>query len=205
MQSEKPDRRWISKCRNNSGAVPKRARYYSSLINGNCLEAGKDYNKLPESWMIFITENDVLEGNLPIYHIERTIVETRQNFDDKAHIIYVNGAIEEDTPLGKLVHDFKCKEPDELKIMEIPYLSGHFCIVSATYFCEVCQVFYSNEVRYSPLASLFWQERRTSAYFPSICLENTDFLQLLFMFLIYTTVRQKVDKMNRMVKRGYKI
>ena len=112
--------------KDNSGAVPKRARYNSSLIDGNCLEAGKDYNKLPESWIIFITENDVLEGNLPIYHIERMIVETGQSFDDKAHIIYVNGAMEGDTPLGKLVHDFKCKEPDDMNYKELRNRANYY-------------------------------------------------------------------------------
>lgn len=35
-------------------------------------------------------------------------------FDDDEHIIYVNGSYNDDTPLGKLVHDFKCKTPSEM-------------------------------------------------------------------------------------------
>lgn len=41
---------------------------------------------------------------LPIYHIERVIMETGELFDDKSHIIYVNNEIKDDTPLGMLMH-----------------------------------------------------------------------------------------------------
>lgn len=112
--------------RADSGAEPKRARYNSSLIDANSLQAGKDYLKLPESWVIFITENDVLEGNLPIYHIERTIVENGKRFNDAAHIIYVNGTIEGETPLGKLVHDFKCKNPEDMNYKELRNRANYY-------------------------------------------------------------------------------
>lgn len=46
--------------RRNSGAKPKRARYYSSLIDANTLKEGEDFEALPENYVIFITENDVL-------------------------------------------------------------------------------------------------------------------------------------------------
>ena len=35
-------------------------------------------------------------------------------FDDKLHIIYVNGQIQDDTPLGLLMHDFHCINPDDM-------------------------------------------------------------------------------------------
>ena len=41
---------------------------------------------MPETYIIFITSNDVLKGGLPIYTIERTIQETGALFKDKAHI-----------------------------------------------------------------------------------------------------------------------
>ena len=70
-----------------SGAKPKRARYNSSLMDANAILPGDDIEQLPETYMIFITEKDVLEGNLPVYHIDRTIKETGEVFNDKAHII----------------------------------------------------------------------------------------------------------------------
>lgn len=35
-------------------------------------------------------------------------------FDDKLHIIYVNGEIRDDTPLGLLMCDFHCTNPDDM-------------------------------------------------------------------------------------------
>lgn len=40
-------------------------------------------------------------------------------FNDEAHIVYVNNSIRDDTPLGKLMHDFACADPDEMFYGEI--------------------------------------------------------------------------------------
>ena len=98
----------------NEGAEPKRARYNSSLLDANTLKKGEDYDKLPESYVIFITRSDVLKGDKLIYHMDRVIAETGQLFGDEAHIIYVNGSYHDESPLGKLVQDFRCKNPDDM-------------------------------------------------------------------------------------------
>ena len=36
-------------------------------------------------------------------------------FNDKAHIIYVNSEITDETELGRLMYDFRCKNADEMK------------------------------------------------------------------------------------------
>lgn len=100
--------------RADKGAGVKRARYNSSVIDANSLIPGSDFEDLPETYVIFITENDVLGGNEPIYHIERVVKETGLDFEDEEHIIYVNGAYRGDTPLGKLMHDFSCKNPNDM-------------------------------------------------------------------------------------------
>ena len=64
--------------------------------------------------MIFITENDVLGGNLPIYHIDRTIQESKELFQDESHIIYVNSQITDETELGKLMQDFRCTNAKDM-------------------------------------------------------------------------------------------
>ena len=96
------------------GASPKRARYHSGLLDMNLLEAGEAYQKLPTSYVIFITETDTLGDHLPIYHISRKIRENGKNFPDCAHIIYVDSKNQEDTELGRLMHDFHCKAPEEM-------------------------------------------------------------------------------------------
>ena len=58
--------------RSDKGAGAKRARYNSSLMDANVTEPGEKYENLCESYVIFITENDIMKAGLPIYHIDRT-------------------------------------------------------------------------------------------------------------------------------------
>lgn len=100
--------------RSDRGAGPRRARYHSSLIDANVTEPGDKYEELPESFVIFITENDVLGAGLPLYHIDRFVEETGNCFEDDAHIIYVNSQIQDETNLGRLMHDFSCTDPSDM-------------------------------------------------------------------------------------------
>ena len=58
----------------------------------------------------------MLHEGQPIYHIERCYIGKNGpvKFNDQLHIIYVNSEIVDDTPLGKLMHDFRCTDPDEM-------------------------------------------------------------------------------------------
>ena len=94
--------------RSDKGAGRKRARYNSSMMDANLLKKGEDFDKLPETWVIFLTENDVMGKGLPLYPIERCFLETGERLEDGSHILYVNGAYRSDTPIGKLMHDFSC-------------------------------------------------------------------------------------------------
>ena len=101
--------------RSDKGAGVKRARYNSSLIDANVTEPGEKYENLCESYVIFITENDIMKAGLPIYHIERTVKETGELFGDESHIIYVNSQIKDESALGKLMHDFSCTDAKDMK------------------------------------------------------------------------------------------
>ena len=96
------------------GAGAKRARYNSSLIDSSILPAGFDVEELAETFVIFITEHDVMGANRPVYHIERIVKETGMPFGDEAHIIYVNGAYRDESPLGLLIADFACVNPADM-------------------------------------------------------------------------------------------
>ena len=98
----------------NEGASPERARFHSGLLDMNTLNPGEDFTKLPNSYVIFITRKDVLGKGLPIYHIHRKIDETGDSFGDRSHIIYVTASIQEDTELGRLMHDFHCENADDM-------------------------------------------------------------------------------------------
>ena len=100
--------------RSDKDAVVKRARYNSSLIDANITEPGEKYENLCESYIIFITENDIMKAGLPIYHVDRIVKETGELFGDESHIIYVNSQIKDESALGKLMHDFSCTDAKDM-------------------------------------------------------------------------------------------
>jgi len=112
--------------RSDKGAGAKRARYNSSLIDADALKKGADHDKLPESFVIFIAESDVLGRDEPIYHIDRIIRETGEEFKDGAHIIYVNGENNDDTALGRLMHDFKCRNAGDMYYNDLADMVRYF-------------------------------------------------------------------------------
>ena len=102
------------------GADRKRARYHSSILDAHLLQPKEDFSRLPETFVIFITENDVIGKGKPLYRIERRIEETDEPFDDGEHIMYVNGADKNtSTELGKLMHDFFCTNADDMHYKEL--------------------------------------------------------------------------------------
>lgn len=101
--------------REDRGAGAQRARFNSSMLDTRMLKPGEKFSQLADSYVIFITENDVLGKNLSLYHVDRIVRETNELFCDGSHIIYVNGAYKNDKdPVGKLMHDFRCTEADDM-------------------------------------------------------------------------------------------
>ena len=105
--------------RSDKGAGRKRARYNSSMMDANLLRKGEKFDELPETYVVFITEHDVIGKGRPLYHIGRYIFDTNESFDDGSHILYVNGAYRDETPIGKLMHDFSCTDPASMYYDEL--------------------------------------------------------------------------------------
>ena len=59
-------------------------------------------------------ETGVFRQGLPIYHIERKIEETNTRLNDGMHIIYVNAENQQNTDLGRLMHDFQCTNAEDM-------------------------------------------------------------------------------------------
>ncbi len=114
--------------RSDAGAGAKRARYNSSLLDAHILKPGEDTEDIPDSYVIFITENDVMKGKQPIYPVERyvTIGENRILFDDGSHILYVNGKYRGDDEIGMLMHDFSCTNPDDMNYEALAKKARYF-------------------------------------------------------------------------------
>ena len=96
------------------GAEPKRARYNSALMDANALKSGEDVGKLRDTYVIFITENDVMKRGNDMYMFDRVDKDDGLELGDGTHIIYVNGATRSTSDIGKLVHDFQCSDVAEM-------------------------------------------------------------------------------------------
>ena len=96
--------------RANKGAEPKRARYNSALMDANALKSSDNFGKLRDTYVIFITENDVMKRGKDAYSYQRREDDTGESLGDGTHIIYVNGATRSATGIGKLVHDLLCRD-----------------------------------------------------------------------------------------------
>ena len=100
--------------REDKGAEPQRARYHSSVLDIENLDANQKFSELPETYTIFITEKDFFAKGEPVYVIERMNITTGEPFADGEHILYVNGEYRGDSDIGKLMHDFNCTDAGDM-------------------------------------------------------------------------------------------
>ena len=113
--------------RSDKGALPQRARYHASAIDVTELAKGSEYEELPDTYVIFITENDVLKGNKATYTVKRMIEELGEPFNDGTYIVYVNAAYQDvSTSIGKLIHDFVCKDPGDMLCEPMSEIAKHY-------------------------------------------------------------------------------
>lgn len=96
--------------RQNHKGLLRRSRYNSSLLDMSITESGEEYPELPNSCVIFIMERDIFGKGKAIYSQKVIIQETGDIIDDGTNRIFVNGNIQDDTPLGRLMHDFYCRD-----------------------------------------------------------------------------------------------
>ena len=77
-----------------------------------------------------------------VYPIERINTKTNKLFNDGEHIIYINASYKDDTtPLGKLLHDFLCSDPNEMKTPELAERTRTFKETpkGVSYMCEIIE------------------------------------------------------------------
>ncbi len=96
------------------GASPYRARYHSSILDVENLDEGHDFTELPDTYVIFITEDDYYKAGKPVYIIQNVNVTLNQSFNDGTHILYVNGQYRGDSDIGRLMHDFNCADANDM-------------------------------------------------------------------------------------------
>ncbi len=112
--------------RNTKGSHIKRARYHQSMIDSRLLKKKQEFKSIKDTYVIFICQHDKFKANKPIYHVDKTVRETGEAFDDGAHIIYVNGKYRGKDDFGKLAHDFNCKKADNIYFKPLADGVRHF-------------------------------------------------------------------------------
>ena len=111
---------------NSEGAHVRRARYHSSMVDSRMLKEGQAFRELKDSYVIFIYKNDKFRKGLPLYHVERYVGETNEQFRDGSHIIYVNGNYKGNDEIGQLMQDFREKNPECMHYTELAESVKHF-------------------------------------------------------------------------------
>jgi len=96
------------------GAEPRRARYNSALMDANALKSGEDVGKLRDTYVIFITETDVMKRGQGMYVFDRMDRTSGLDFGDGAHVVYANGTWRGNDDLGRLMHDLNCSDPSDM-------------------------------------------------------------------------------------------
>ena len=73
-------------------------------------------------------QNDQFKDGKPYHRIERVDLDTEDHklWDDGEHILYVNGAYQGDSDIGKLMHDFRCCDAKDMYFKEMKEITHHF-------------------------------------------------------------------------------
>jgi len=97
-------------------------------LDVHILKPGDDTEDIPDSYVVFITENDVMQGDQPIYPVDRYVAIGKKKvlFGDGSHIIYVNGKYRGNDEIGKLMHDFSCTNPDDMNYEALAKKARYF-------------------------------------------------------------------------------
>lgn len=71
--------------------LPKRARYYQSIIDMDNLSKGENYTKLKDSYVIFLCLTDIFHRGLPVYSFENICCENHKiKLNDRTFKVFFN-------------------------------------------------------------------------------------------------------------------
>ena len=119
----------------------KRVRYNGASITVHESAAGDDFSKIPDVYVVYISEFDFLKEGKTIYHVDKVLRETGTVIDDGAHAIFVNTVVDDGSDIADLMSCFTKKQVNNPKF---PELSGEVTRLkdtegSASAVCKVMQ------------------------------------------------------------------
>ena len=92
----------------------RRTRRYNAMVDAEYLEKGKEYNEMPEVYVIYISETDIWKTQMTESPVEKYFKGQMTEYDDGQHTIYINAAINDGSPKAALMQYFKTCDPDDM-------------------------------------------------------------------------------------------
>jgi len=117
----------------------RRTRFYAAMIDGECLEKGKDYNQMPDVYIIYISETDLWSSGKTLYNVEKKFKETEIPYDDGVYITYVNAEVDDGSDVAKLMDYFKTADPEDMSHGDLS-ARIHFLKCEEGGYLEMCEV-----------------------------------------------------------------
>ena len=93
----------------------RRVRFYGAMIDSEYLEKGEQYNRLPEVYLIYISETDLWRKGKTVYWLDKELRGTQSPYDDGQHTLYVNAAVDDGSPVAALMRYFKTADPGDMR------------------------------------------------------------------------------------------
>ena len=90
---------------------PRRTRFYGALTDSELLRKGAGYSALPDRRIFYISRTDIWKKGYTIYEEEKRFRQTGLLHEDRAHVTYVNAAVDDGSRIAKLMRYFRTADP----------------------------------------------------------------------------------------------
>ena len=95
-------------------SVERATWYHSLMVVSHGPKPGEDYGMVPETYVIFITEEDPFDKGLLMYCFDSRLADGTL-LGEKRHTWFINTAAWNlETPVGRLAYDFRQSEPEAM-------------------------------------------------------------------------------------------
>ena len=89
----------------------RRVRYHAASIDTTMLEKGRKYTELPDLCIVYISKFDIFKKRKTVYHVDRTLRETKDVVDNGLYEVYVNTQVDDSSSIAGLMRVFKSTKP----------------------------------------------------------------------------------------------
>lgn len=92
----------------------RRVRFYGAMVDSEFLQKGKEYAKMPEVRIIYISEKDIWKKKQTVYKVKKVFENTNDLYEDGIEITYINAEINDGSEIAKLMEYFKKADPKDM-------------------------------------------------------------------------------------------